>query len=239
MAADTAANAPIASIVTNEVLEGMDDTNNTIAGWVLAGAATALGLSIVSGKYYHAGNPEAPEEPGFFVEGGNQSVEAEEEVTIADLMAGADADAGAKVFSKCTSCHSIEKGGANGIGPNLYGVMGKGHGAVAGFAYSDAISSISEPWDFENMSAWLKSPRRYADGTKMTFAGIGNDEDRANVIAYLNQNSDSPLPLPAPTAPAAEGEEGEAAAEGEEPATEGEAEATANAAPEAEAAAEG
>ncbi|WOE76225.1 c-type cytochrome [Alterisphingorhabdus coralli] len=214
----------------------MDGTNNTIAGWVLAGAATALGLSIVSGKYYHAGSPEAPEEPGFFVEGGGSDGGAEvAAVDIGTLMAAADADAGAKVFAKCTSCHSIEKGGANGIGPNLYGVMGKGHGAVAGFAYSEAISGISEPWGFENMSAWLKSPRRYADGTKMTFAGLGNDEDRANVIAYLNQNSDSPLPLPAPAAPAAEGEEGEAAAEGEEPAAEGEGEAAAEAAPEAEA----
>lgn len=180
----------------------MHDMNNTIAGWVLAGAATALGLSILSGKYYHADSAEAPEKPGFFVEGGGSSAGAEEEekVSMAVMMANAEESAGAKVFSKCSSCHSIEKGGATGIGPNLYGVLGKQHGAVAGFAYSDALKSIAEPWSFENMDAWLTSPRRYADGTKMSFAGLSKAEDRANVIAYLNQNSDSPLPLPEPVA---------------------------------------
>ncbi|MEO1044432.1 MAG: cytochrome c family protein [Pseudomonadota bacterium] len=186
----------------------MSDSRNTIYGWVLAGAATALGLSIVSGKYFHAGSPEAPEKPGFFVAsaGGGAGGGEEEAVSIGDMMALSSADAGAKVFSKCSSCHSIEKGGATGIGPNLYGIMGKPHGAAAGFAYSDAIKSISEPWGFENMDAWLTSPRRYADGTKMSFAGLSKAEDRANIIAYLNQNSDNPLPLPEPTPAEAEAE---------------------------------
>lgn len=179
----------------------MDDSRNTIYGWVLAGAATALGLSIISGKYYHADSPEAPETAGYLVAGAEPADGgAGDQPSIAEMMASASADAGAKVFSKCGSCHSIEKGGATGIGPNLYGVLGKPHGAVAGFAYSDAIKSISEPWSFENMDAWLTSPRRYADGTKMSFAGLSKAEDRANVIAYLNQNSDNPLPMPQPKA---------------------------------------
>ena len=88
------------------------------------------------------------------------------------------------------------KGGPNGTGPNLWGTMGKPHGHVAGFAYSDALKGIPGPWDWNAMNEWLTAPRKYAAGTKMTFAGLSNPEDRANVIAYLNQNSDSPLAAP-------------------------------------------
>ena len=192
----------------------MDDRSNTIAGWVLAGGIVALGLSIVSGMYFHA---EAPEKEGFAVaaEAGGEAGGAAA-VPIATLLATADIAKGEAAFKKCAACHTIAPGGANGIGPNLWASMGKPHGHVAGFSYSDALKSIPGNWDFEGMDKWLANPKKYAPGTKMTFAGLSNPEERANLIAYLNAQG-SNLPLPAPpaadaAAPAADAATGEAAA---------------------------
>jgi cytochrome c len=192
----------------------MDDRSNTIAGWVLAGGIVALGLSIVSGMYFHA---EAPEKEGFAVaaEAGGEAGGAAA-VPIATLLATADIAKGEAVFKKCAACHTIAPGGANGIGPNLWASMGKPHGHVAGFSYSDALKSIPGNWDFEGMDKWLANPKKYAPGTKMTFAGLSNPEERANLIAYLNaQGSNLPLPPPPAAdaaAPAADAATGEAAA---------------------------
>ncbi len=177
------------------------DNNNTIAGWVLAGGIAALGFSILSGKYFHADKSERPETMGFVIEGVESSDDGKEEVPMSMMLAKADVAAGEAVFKKCIACHTINDGGANGIGPNLYNSLGKPHGHVAGFAYSDALTSIEGDWNFDNMNAWLISPRKYAPGTKMTFAGLGKPEDRANVIAYMNAQG-SNLPYPEP--PAAE-----------------------------------
>ncbi len=178
----------------------MDNRSNTIAGWVLAGCVAALGLSIASGMVFHA---ERPEKMGYPIEG----VEAEggaaaADVPIATLLATADVAKGADVFKKCTACHTIAAGGPAGVGPNLHGVLGK---PIAGgaFAYSAALKSKGGAWGFDNMNEWLKSPRKFADGTKMTFAGLGNVQDRANVIAYMNSEG-SNLPLPAAPAAGAE-----------------------------------
>ena len=184
----------------------MDDRSNTIAGWVLAGGIVALGLSIVTGMYFH---PEAPEKEGFAVvaeasgEAGGVAV-----VPIATLLATADVAKGEAVFKKCAACHTIAQGGANGIGPNLWAAMGKPHGHVAGFAYSDALKSVPGNWDWEGMDKWLANPKKYAPGTKMTFAGLGNPEERANLILYMNaQGSNLPLPTPpVAEAPAATGD---------------------------------
>ena len=194
----------------------MDDRSNTIAGWVLAGGIVALGLSIVSGMYFHG---EAPEKEGFAVaaEAGGEAGGAAA-VPIATLLATADVAKGEAVFKKCAACHTIAQGGPNGIGPNLWASMGKPHGHVAGFSYSDALKSVPGNWDFEGMDKWLANPKKYAPGTKMTFAGLGNPEERANLIAYLNaQGSNLPLPTPpaadaAAAAPAADAATGEAAA---------------------------
>jgi cytochrome c len=192
----------------------MDDRSNTIAGWVLAGGIVALGLSIVSGMYFHG---EAPEKEGFAVaaEAGGEAGGAAA-VPIATLLATADVAKGEAVFKKCAACHTIAQGGPNGIGPNLWASMGKPHGHVAGFSYSDALKSVPGNWDFEGMDKWLANPKKYAPGTKMTFAGLGNPEERANLIAYLNSQG-SNLPLPPPpaadaAAPAADAAPGEAAA---------------------------
>ena len=116
------------------------------------------------------------------------------------------------MFKKCTACHTINQGGANGLGPNLWATMGKPHGHVPGFAYSDALKSVPGVWDWQGMDKWLTSPRAYAPGTKMTFAGLGNPQDRANLIAYLNSQGTN-LPLPAAPAAAAPAEGDKAAAE--------------------------
>lgn len=189
--------------------------NNTIAGWVLFGGIAALGFSIASGKYFHADKPQRPDTMGYEIEGVEASGGADSGPPLAVLLASADAAAGEKVFNKCAACHTVNQGGATGIGPNLWNSMGVPHAHVAGFAYSDALKSKEGNWTWENMDAWLQSPRRYADGTKMTFAGLGKAEDRANLMVYLNaQGSNIPLPeVPAEEAAEEATEEAEATAE--------------------------
>lgn len=179
----------------------MDDRNNTIAGWVLASAGAALGLSIVGGMLFHGGHPE---KEGYAIEGAAEAGGGgAEEVPIASLLGGADPAKGADVFKKCAACHTINQGGANGIGPNLYHTLGEPVGqGKGGFAFSDALKGVGGTWDFDKMNAWLTSPRKFANGTKMTFAGLSNPQDRANLIVYLNQQG-SNLPLPAAPAPGA------------------------------------
>ncbi|MFK7841053.1 MAG: cytochrome c family protein [Sphingorhabdus sp.] len=190
--------------------------NNTIAGWVLAGGIAVLGFSIASGKYFHAGKHERPEVMGYIIEGVETSAGAADTgPAIETLLQTADAAAGEKVFGKCAACHTINQGGANGIGPNLWDSMGKPHGHVAGFAYSDALKSVGGNWDWTAMDAWLTSPRKYANGTKMTFAGLGKAQDRANLMVYMNaQGSNIPLPA-APIVEEPEEEEVVDAAEAE------------------------
>ncbi|MDR6834568.1 MULTISPECIES: cytochrome c family protein [unclassified Sphingopyxis] len=187
----------------------MDNRNNTIAGWVLFAGICALGLTIGSSMLF-AGH--APEKPGFPIEDAEAGGAGAAAVPIANLLAAADPVKGEVVFAKCAACHTIASGGANGIGPNLWGALGKPHGHVAGFAYSDALKGVPGNWDFKGMDAWLASPRKYAPGTKMSFAGLSSAEDRANLIVYMNsQGSNLPLPAPEAVAPA----EGAAPAEGE------------------------
>ncbi len=191
----------------------MDDRSNTIAGWVLAGFGAALGLSIVGSMVFHS---EHPEKMGYAVEGAEEAGGggAAAEVAIASLLPTADAAKGAEVFKKCGACHTVNQGGANGIGPNLYGTLGEPIGeGKGGFAFTDALKSVGGNWDFEKMNAWLTSPRKFAPGTKMTFAGLSNPQDRANILLYLNQQgSNLPLPAaPAAGAPPAAAETGNAA----------------------------
>ncbi len=165
----------------------MDDRFNTASGWVLFSGIVALSASIGAGMYFHADSYDYPEDKDF-----GYFVEAEEEGTIesgpslAEVLLTADASAGERVFAKCTACHTIDQGGANGIGPNLYGIMGKAiGGGAAGFAYSSALADKGGQWTWENMDAWLESPRGFASGTKMSFAGLSKIEDRANVMEFM------------------------------------------------------
>ncbi|MEA3036454.1 MAG: cytochrome c, partial [Sphingomonadales bacterium] len=162
-----------------------------------------LGATIVTGEMFRE---ERPEKMGFPIAGVEEPGEAgpAAEQPAAFYLASGDAQAGEQVFKKCTACHVAAKGGANGTGPDLWGVVGSGIAKrPTGFAYSPALSGKGGNWDWNNLFAWLKSPRDFAPGTKMTFAGLSKPEDRANVIAYLDKQSDSPLPLPAKPAAAA------------------------------------
>lgn len=116
---------------------------------------------------------------------------------IAPLLAKADAEAGQKYARVCGTCHTLGKGEPAKIGPNLYGIVGNKHAHMAGFDYSDAMKAMHDKtWTYDELNEFLYSPRAHIPGTKMTFAGITNDQDRANVIAYLRTLSDNPVPLP-------------------------------------------
>ena len=175
----------------------MQDHKNTIAGWVLFAGIIALGASIVTGEVFHA---ERPEKMGYPIEGvvleGEGGAAAEKPIDFSV----ADATKGEQVFKKCAACHNAEPGGANALGPALHGVMGRAVASKAGFAYSDALKGVGGNWGWDNMSAWLANPKKFAPGNKMTFAGLSNPEERANVIAFLNSRG---TPLPVPAAPAA------------------------------------
>jgi len=196
----------------------MADRFNTIAGWTLFSGVVALGLASVSGMYFKAHKHQRPEKIGYAIDG--VVVEgAAAEPPIEALLATADAAKGEATFKKCMSCHTVNSGGANGLGPNLFGIMGKPHAAHAGFAYSDALKATTGNWDWTSMSEWLKNPAAYAKGTKMTFAGISDGQERANLMVYLNaQGSNLPLPAAPAAAPEGAAPEAGAAAEGAAPA---------------------
>ena len=117
-------------------------------------------------------------------------------VDISAIMSLGDIASGEKVFKKCAACHSINSGGANKIGPALYNVIGRKVGAVPNYKYSKALTAYDKKWTFEELNGFLKKPSTYLKGTKMSYAGLRKETDRASVIKYLNQNSDSPKPLP-------------------------------------------
>ena len=173
---------------------------NKIAGWVLAAAISVLGLSILTGYMFPT---HGPEKPAFVVEGVEAEGEAAGGAAAADkpiefYLASADVAKGEAQFKKCASCHTIDKGGAAGIGPNLYGIVGASHAHSGGFGYSDAMKAVSgKKWDWKALSEWIANPKKAIPGNKMSFAGISKPEDRANLIAFLNSKSDSPLPAPA------------------------------------------
>jgi cytochrome c len=179
----------------------MQDRFTTVAGWVLFAGIVALGSSIVTGEVFHQ---ERPEEMGYPIEGVVLEGEgAEAEKPIAFYLASADVAKGEQVFKKCAACHNAEPGGPNALGPALYGVMGNPVAGHPGFAFSDPLKSKGGTWDWETMSQWLANPKKFVPGTKMTFAGLGNPQDRADVMAFLNSRDSSPLPIPAAPAEAA------------------------------------
>ena len=185
----------------------MDDRFNTIAGWTLFGGIVALGLSSLSGHYFLADKDHRPEKMGYEIAG--VEAEAGEGPAAAEpigvRLAKADVAKGETTFAKCKACHSVDQGGANGIGPNLWAIVGGAQAGHAGFAYSDALKGKGGKWDFASMDEWLASPAKYATGTKMSFAGLTDAQQRADVIVYLNsKGSNLPLPAPEAAAPAAE-----------------------------------
>ncbi len=115
---------------------------------------------------------------------------------INELLAMGDVQHGEKVFKKCSACHMIAAGGKNMIGPNLWSVLGRKTGSVSDYKYSKALSAYGKEWTFAEMNGFLIKPSAHIKGTKMAFAGLRNEKDRASVILFMNSKSDSPLPTP-------------------------------------------
>ena len=164
-------------------------------------ALLVIGIGKLSDVIFHV---EKPEVPGYAVEV-DQAVTVStqsnsetkvEKIDIAALMAMGDLATGEKVFKKCAACHSIVKGGKNNIGPALYNVVGRQVGALGDYKYSKALSQHGKEWTFEELNGYLLKPAKWIKGTKMAFAGLRKEKDRASVILYLNKYSDNPLPLP-------------------------------------------
>jgi len=174
---------------------------NKIIAAVLMVALLVIGISKLSNVIFYV---EKPKTPGYVVEVANavtsstdSTVEVvEAKVDISALMAMGDVAAGEKVFKKCAACHSIDKGGKNKIGPALYNVVGRQVGGVADYKYSKALSEYKKDWTFEELNGFLLKPSKWIKGTKMAYAGLRKESDRASIIKYLNSNSDNPLPLP-------------------------------------------
>ena len=172
---------------------------NKIVAAVLMVALLVIGLGKVSDLVFHV---EKPKTPGYAVDveqavSNATSVEAaEEKVDIVAIMAMGDIASGEKIFKKCAACHSIVKDGKNKIGPALYNVVGRKVGAVSDYKYSKALIGYEKNWTFEELNGYLLKPSTWIKGTKMAFAGLRKEKDRASVIKYLNQNSDNPLPFP-------------------------------------------
>ena len=173
---------------------------NKIIAAVLMVALIVIGIGKLSDVIFHV---EKPETPGYSVElevlttKTDSSLSTEEDkVDIAALMSLGDIAHGEKVFKKCAACHSILKGGKNAIGPALYNVVGRKIGAIENYKYSKALVAYDKNWSFEELNGFLIKPAKWIKGTKMAYAGLRKEKDRASVIKYLNENSDSPLPLP-------------------------------------------
>ena len=176
---------------------------NKIIAAVLLTALIIIGIGKFTDILFHV---EKPKESAYKIEGlevaaTNASTDSAktkvvEAVDIKALLAMGDLAHGEKVFKKCTACHVVNKGGDNKIGPVLYGVLGRQVAAISDYKYSKAMASYDKNWTFEEMNGYLRKPQSYIKGTKMAFAGLRKEKDRASVILYLNQNSDNPLPLP-------------------------------------------
>ena len=174
---------------------------NKIVAAILLVALIIIGIGKLSNVIFYV---EKPDTPGYAVNVEEVSTNAskvssetvEEKIDIAALMAMGDIATGEKVFKKCAACHSIVKGGKNNIGPALYNVVGRKVGAVTDYKYSKALSNYDKEWTFEELNGYLIKPAKWIKGTKMAFAGLRKEKDRASVIKYLNENSDNPIPLP-------------------------------------------
>ena len=170
---------------------------NKIAAAVLTAGIVGRGRGGFAGLLHH---PDRVEGPGYRVEAaatGGEAEPAAEAVPFGELLAAASVESGEKAAKKCAACHSFDQGGANKVGPALWGVVNRSIGGHEGFAYSAALAEkSSEVWDYEHLNQFLRSPKGYAPGTKMSFAGISKDGERADIIAYLRSLADEPAPLP-------------------------------------------
>ena len=196
---------------------------NIYAGSILGALLLFMLLNFFSNLIYvgpeHGGHEDEVLAFAVPIEEEGGAAAEEEGPDLATLVAEADPSNGESVFNKCKACHALEQG-KHGVGPSLHNVVGHDIAAADGFSYSDALAGLEGDWTLEELSAFLENPQGYAPGTKMGFAGIGNPQDRVDVIAYLNEQSDDPVEL-APETTAAADTATDAAAEGEEQPAEG------------------
>jgi cytochrome c len=176
---------------------------NKIIAAVLLTALIIIGIGKFTDVLFHV---EKPKESAYKIEGlevastsaSNIGTEtkAVEVVDIKALLAMGDLGHGEKVFKKCAACHQIASDGKNMIGPNLWSVIGRTAGSVSDYKYSKAMIAYGKEWTFEEMNSYLIKPQAYVKGTKMAFAGLRKEKDRASVILFMNSKSSSPKPLP-------------------------------------------
>ena len=175
---------------------------NKIIAAVLLAALIIIGIGKFADYLFFV---DKPEQSAYKVEGleptktasqVSETVEEKVEVDIKALLAMGDLAHGEKVFKKCSACHQIASDGKNMIGPNLWSVIGRTAGSVSDYKYSKAMIAYAKEWSFEEMNSYLIKPQAYIKGTKMAFAGLRKEKDRASVILYMNSKSDSPKPLP-------------------------------------------
>ena len=173
---------------------------NKIIAAILMVALLVIGLNKIADGVFHV---EKPKKPGYKVEIETKLTSTSSETTntvikidIAAIMANGDVNSGEKIFKKCAACHSVVKDGGNKIGPALYNVVGRTVGGVSDYKYSKALATYDKKWTFEELNGFLTKPSTYLKGTKMSYAGLRKETDRASVIKYLNQNGDSPKQLP-------------------------------------------
>ena len=174
---------------------------NKIIGAILLVALLVIGIGKVSNLVFKINKPE---KSNYKVELDVESAETKgdeepvqrEIVDIAALLSTGDLAHGEKVFKKCSACHSIKSGGGNKIGPALYNVVGRKVGVLDDYKYSKALAEYEKNWSFQELNGFLLKPKDWIKGTKMAYAGLRKEKDRASVILYLNKYSDSPLPLP-------------------------------------------
>tara|TARA_A100001015_G_C14932542_1_gene689056 strand:- start:809 stop:1354 length:546 start_codon:yes stop_codon:yes gene_type:complete len=175
---------------------------NKIIAAVLITALVVIGIGKFADIIFHV---EKPQESAYKVEGlevaadqtsSSSKAKVVEKINISELLALGDVVHGEKVFKKCSACHMIVSDGKNMIGPNLWGVIGRTAGSISDYKYSKAMVAYGKEWTFEEMNAYLIKPQAYIKGTKMAFAGLRKEKDRASVILFMNSKSNSPLPLP-------------------------------------------
>ena len=173
--------------------------NKIIVSIVLA-VILVLVINKITDVIYYV---EKPEKSAYQVEtiatGNTTTTEKNSEDVVSGnimtLFASTSAADGAKVFKKCAACHSINQGGSNKIGPALWGILGRKAGSISDYKYSKAMAAYGKAWSFDEMNSFLIKPKEWIKGTKMSFAGLKNEKDRAAVILYMNENTDNPLPL--------------------------------------------
>ena len=173
---------------------------NKIIGAILLTALIVIGLGKFTDFLFYV---EKPKQSAYKIEGielskttASKEEKVEEQVDIAQLLSLGDMAHGQKVFKKCSACHMIAADGKNMIGPNLWGVLGRKVASISDYKYSKALVAYDKDWNFEEMNDFLIKPQAHIKGTKMAFAGLRKEKDRASVILYLNSKSNSPLPTP-------------------------------------------